>query len=301
MVNICEKEMDLLIILSAIIAGTIAIILYTSRKSAPDPTLIEWLKATGAKMDRQNEEINRRLQESARSIGEMSEIGKSMKDLQEFLASPKLRGGLGEQVLKVLLEESLPKNSFALQHGFRNGAKVDAAIKTDSGIISIDSKFTMENFKKMHTDKSFEKDFIRDVKDRVDEISKKYILPDEGTVDFALMYVPSEAVYYEIINNESDLMSYAYAKRVMPVSPSTFYAFLRSVLLSFEGQRITAEIKAIQQNLRAVHIETGKFAELLTTLQTHINNSHAMMAKVSAQFANLSRKIENNDRSLIED
>lgn len=283
--------MDLLIILSAIVIATIAIIFFTRKKPEADPTLIEWLKSTGTKMDRQNEEINRRLQESARSIGEMSEIGKSMKDLQEFLASPKLRGGLGEQVLKVLLEESLPRNSFALQYAFRNGTKVDAVIKTDSGIIPIDSKFTMENFKKMHTDKTFEKDFIRDVKSRVDEIASKYILTDEGTVDFALMYVPSESVYYEVVNSESDLMNYAYKRRVMPVSPSTFYAFLRSVLLSFEGQRITAEIKSIQQNLRAIHQETGKFAEILTTLQTHINNSYHTMSRVSTQFANLSQKV----------
>ncbi len=285
--------MDLLIILAAIVAATVAIIYFTSKKSAPDPTLVEWLKSTGLKMDRQNEEINRRLQESARSIGEMSEIGKSMKDLQSFLASPKLRGGLGEQFLKVLLEESLPRNSYALQYGFKNGTKVDAIIKTSSGIIPIDSKFTMENFKKMQSDKSFEKYFISDVKDRVDEISKKYILTDEGTVDFALMYVPSESVYYEIVNNGSDLMTYAYKRRVMPVSPSTFYAFLRSVLLSFEGQQIAAEIKNIQANLRAIHQETSKFSELLATLQSHINNSYAMMGRVSNQFSNLSSKVDN--------
>ena len=284
--------MDLLIILSAIALAAVAIIYFTTRKPKDDKVLTQWLTSMDAKIDRQSEEINRKLQESAKSIGEMSEIGKSMKDLQQFLASPKLRGGMGEQVLKLLLEQSLPKNSFNLQYAFRSGNKVDAAIKTDSGIIPIDSKFTMENFKKMHEDKSFEKDFIRDIKDRVDEISKKYILPDEGTVDFALMYVPSESVYYEIVNSESDLMAYAYKRRVMPVSPSTFYAFLRSVLLSFEGQHIAAEIKNIQANLRAIHTETGKFAELLNTLQSHINNTHAMMSKVSSQFSTLSSKVE---------
>src|SRR3989344_7518613 len=235
--------MDLAIILSAIGIATIAIIYFTNRRSA-DSSLAEWLRSMDKRIDNQTSQmlqaqqaIYSELSKSAKSIGEMSEIGKSMKDLQQFLASPKLRGGIGEQVLKQLLEESLPKNSFNLQYTFRSGNKVDAAIKTDSGIIPIDSKFTMENFKKMHEDKSFEKDFIRDVKDRVDEISKKYILPDEGTVDFALMYVPSESVYYEIVNSESDLMAYAYKRRVMPVSPSTFYAFLRSVLLSFEGQK----------------------------------------------------------------
>lgn len=266
--------------------GILLFFVLRKSKTSDDKALVEWLHSTSTRLDEQA----RQMAQTAKSIGEFSEIGRSMKDLQSFLASPKLRGGLGEQVLKTLLEESLPKQSFNLQYSFRSGVKVDAAIKTASGIIPIDSKFSLENFKRMCEDRSFEKDFQRDVKDRIDEISKKYILPDEGTVDFALMYVPSEAVYYEIVN--SNLMDYAYKQRVMPVSPSTFYAFLRSVLLSFEGQKITAEIKTIQQALRAIHIETSKFAEVLSTLQTHINNSYATMAKVSSQFLSLSSKVD---------
>jgi len=105
------------------------------------------------------------------------------------------------------------------------------------------------------------------------------------------MYVPSESVYYEIVN--SNLMDYAYKQRVMPVSPSTFYAFLRSVMLSFEGQKIAAEVKTIQQALRAIHTETSKFADLLSILQTHINNSYTAMSKVASQFSQLSSKVDN--------
>lgn len=273
---------------AAIIISFVVIVFLLLRKTktSDDKALLEWLRSTSTRLDEQT----RLVAQAAKSIGEFSEIGRSMKDLQNFLASPKVRGGLGEQVLKQLLEESLPKSSFNLQHTFRSGVRVDAAIKTASGIIPIDSKFSMENFKKMVEDKSFEKDFQRDVKDRIDEISKKYILPDEGTVDFALMYIPSESVYYEIVN--SNLMDYAYKSRVMPVSPSTFYAFLRSVLLSFEGQKIASEIKTIQQALRAIHSETNKFAELLTTLQSHINNSYNMMNKVATQFVGLASKVE---------
>ncbi len=278
--------MDLNTALIIISFAVIVFLLARKSKTSDDKALMEWLKTTNTRLDEQG----RQMAQAAKSIGEFSEIGRSMKDLQNFLASPKMRGGLGEQVLKTLLQESLPKSSFSLQYTFRTGAKVDAAIKTASGIIPIDSKFTMENFKRMCEDKSFEKDFQRDVKDRIDEVSKKYILTDEGTVDFALMYVPSESVYYEIVN--SNLMDYAYKQRVMPVSPSTFYAFLRSVLLSFEGQKITAEIKTIQQALRAIHMETNKFAEVLSTLQTHINNSYATMAKVSSQFLSLSSKVD---------
>lgn len=264
----------------------IVFLLVRKSKTSNDKALMEWLKTTNTRLDEQT----RQMAQAARSIGEFSEIGRSMKDLQSFLASPKMRGGLGEQVLKQLLEESLPKSSFNLQYTFRSGVKVDAAIKTASGIIPIDSKFSMENFKRMCSDRAYEKDFRRDIKERIDEISKKYILTDEGTVDFALMYVPSESVYYEIVN--CDLMDYAYKQRVMPVSPSTFYAFLRSVLLSFEGQKITEEIKTIQQALRAIHTETSKFAEVLSTLQTHINNSYATMSKVSSQFLSISSKVD---------
>lgn len=271
------------IIISFII---IVFLLVRKTKTSGDKALLEWLRSTNTRLDEQTRLMN----QAARSIGEFSEIGKSMKDLQQFLSSPKLRGGLGEQILKQMLEDSLPKTSFNLQYTFRSGVKVDAAIKTASGIIPIDSKFSMENFKKMVEDRSFEKDFQKDIKDRIDEISRKYILPDEGTVYFALMYVPSESVYYEIVN--SNLMDYAYKNRVMPVSPSTFYAFLRSVLLSFEGQKIAVEIKTIQQALRAIHLETSKFAELLTTLQSHINNSYSMMNRVATQFIGLSSKVD---------
>jgi DNA recombination protein RmuC len=316
-----------LIVLVAIAVATIAIIFFGRRNSSTDTSLVEWLKSMDKRLDETTKTLNQsvatssktineslfkqtqemlsaqraiyaKLADSAKSIGEMSEIGKSMKDLQQFLASPKLRGGIGEQVLKELLEQCLPKQAFQLQFAFKGGLKVDAAIKTSSGIIPIDSKFTMENFKKMMSADSekdrdsFRKIFVTDVKDRIDEISKKYILTDEGTVDFALMYVPSESVYYEIVNEESDLMAYAYKRRVMPVSPSTFYAFLRSVLLSFEGQKIAAEVKTIQQAIRAIQTETGKFGELLNTLQSHVNNSYNMMNKVANQFVGLSSKVE---------
>src|SRR5206468_9986502 len=135
--------------------------------------------------------------------GQMNEIGRNMRELQEFLKSPKLRGNIGEQVLKDLISQIFPKNSFYLQHQFKSGDKVDAAIKTDAGILPIDSKFPMENFQKFNksqTDEEkvhYQKEFARDVKKHIDAISKKYILPEEGTMDFALMYVPSESVYYE--------------------------------------------------------------------------------------------------------
>ncbi len=283
---------------AAIIISFVVLVFLLVRKSktSDDKALMEWLKSTNTRLDEQS----RQMAEAARSIGEMSEIGKSMKDLQQFLASPKLRGGLGEQVLKQLLEESLPRQSFNLQYTFRSGVKVDAAIKTTSGIIPIDSKFTMENYKKMATAETqrereeAKKMFSKDVKDRIDEVSKKYILTDEGTVDFALMYVPSESVYYEIVNCEDGLMDYAYKRRVMPVSPSTFYAFLRSVMLSFEGQKIEARSRQVFRLLRALHKDYEKTDEVLQVLGKHLTNAYNQYAHAEKSFSLLGQKLSSS-------
>ena len=175
------------------------------------------------------------------SLGEMSEIGRGIRSLQEFLQSPKLRGNIGEQVLTDMIGQTFPKNSFHLQYSFKSGVKVDAVLKTDAGLLCIDSKFPMENFNAMHKGETeldrtrAKREFMADVKKHVNDISKKYILPEEGTMDFALMYIPSEAVYYEIVNM-NELMEFARKQRVYPVSPNTLYAHLQVLLLSFQGK-----------------------------------------------------------------
>lgn len=260
-------------------------------------------KALLETLQRNSQSLNERLDNAARiigqvqkNIGEMSEIGRGMKDLQEFLRSPKLRGNLGEQVLNELLSQMLPKQSFHLQYSFRSGEKVDAAIQTSAGIIPVDSKFPMENFRKMLSSQSdaekkiVEKDFERDVKAHIEAISKKYILTDEGTIDYALMYLPSEAIYYEIVNNAT-LFEYASSKRVLPVSPTTFYAYLRAILMSFEGQRIEAKAKEILSSLRAVQKDYGKVEENLSVLQKHLVNAANMMGHVMSSFTQLGQKL----------
>ncbi len=267
---------------------------------------------TGSKEDRKvlleslqnnTRALNERLDNAARvisqvqkNIGEMSEIGRGMKDLQEFLTSPKLRGNIGEQVLKELLNQFLPKQSFNLQYTFKTGDKVDAAIKTAAGIIPVDSKFPMENFRKMMAAQSdtekraHEREFERDVKSHIETISKKYILTEEGTIDYALMYIPSEAVYYEVVNNPS-LFEYAGDKRVLPVSPTTFYAYLRAILMSFEGQKIEAKTREILAALRAIQKDYSKVGDNLTILQKHLNNAFNMMNSVVDSFGRLGQKI----------
>lgn len=306
MVKYTTMDSSLLIIVFVLIAGFSLVIYFINKKGnkPADTSLIEWLKSMDKRLDSNSQQLNTRLDKAAeviagvqRNIGEMSEIGRSMKDLQDFLKSPKLRGNIGEQVLKQLLGQMLPKSSFHLQYSFKSGSIVDAAIKTQAGIIPIDSKFPMENFRKMTTatdDKEkavFEKTFISDVKKHIDDISKKYILTNEGTIDYALMYIPSEAVYYEMINNNA-LMDYAAAKKVLPVSPMTFYAYLRSILIGFEGQKITEQAKEILAGVRAIEKDYESINEGLDTLGRHITNSYNMMTNVQTGFDKLGIKIK---------
>ena len=293
---------DLIIILSAIVFSLI-VLAYLIKRNQTSGELMEWLKSTNRRIDDQTRSINSRLDNAARfiaevqkNIGEMSEIGRNMKELEDFLKSPKLRGNLGEQVLKELLSEMLPKNSFHLQYGFKSGAVVDAAIKTGNGIIPIDSKFPLENFRRLikaeseADKKAAGKDFTADVKKHIDTISKKYILVSEGTIDYALMYLPSESVFYEVVNNQ-DLFEYANQKRVMPVSPVTFYAYLRTVLMSFEGQKIEQKAKIIMSMLRATQKDYSVLEESLQILGKHLNNAYNQMSQVSKNAAHLGQKI----------
>ena len=313
--------MDPTIALIIILGALVIIGIFINRKLSelkeaqkPSDELLEIIKMlqTGSKEDRRvlldslqknTQSLNERLDNAARvissvqkNIGEFSEIGRGMKDLQDFLRSPKLRGNVGEQVLKEMLGQFLPKQSFHLQYAFKSGDKVDAAITTSAGIVPIDSKFPMENFRKMSgaqsdaEKNSFEKEFVRDVKTHIDAISKKYILTEEGTIDYALMYIPSESVYYEVANNQ-DLFDYAQSQRVLPVSPTTFYAYLRAILMSFEGQKIEAKAREILASLRAIQKDYTKVEDNIGILQKHLNNAYNMMSSVITSFGQLGQKI----------
>ncbi|MEK7551623.1 MAG: DNA recombination protein RmuC [Patescibacteria group bacterium] len=326
-------QQDLLIILIFILAGFGILLFFINKKldntnnSKTDQALLEWLKSMQVSINsssnnmvktlqENSKQLNERLEKTAmvikdveREVGQMSEIGRNMRELQDFLKSPKLRGNIGEQVLKDLIAQMFPKESFFLQYTFKSGEKVDAAIKTDAGILSIDSKFPMENFQKMSKAKDemekeiFQKEFIRDLRKHIDAISQKYIAPSEGTMDFALMYVPSESVYYEVVNLPQ-VLDYARKQRVYMVSPSTLYAHLQTILLSFEGKRIESKSKELFALLRNVLNDYEKVEENLSVLGKHINNSYAQFSNVSSGFTSmgnelkLTRKLEYNKKEI---
>lgn len=329
-------QIELLIISVIVILGFLFILYFINKKMSQKPktdeTLLQWLKAMQSSLESTNKTLNEALSNSSvnmiktlqenskqlnerldkaalamrdvgKEVGQMNEIGRSMKELQEFLKSPKLRGNIGEQVLKDLISQMFPKNSFNLQYEFKSGEKVDAAIKTDAGILPIDSKFPMENFQKMSKAEGkekviFQKEFVRDVKKHIDAISKKYILPEEGTMDFALMYVPSESVYYEVVN-EMELMDYARRVRVYIVSPSTLYAHLQTILLSFEGKRIEEKSREIFVMLRALQIDYSKVNDSLGVLGKHLNNAYSQFNNVTTGFSQIGQKL-NSTKTITE-
>ncbi len=290
-----------------------------------DTTLTEWLKSMQSTIEHTNKtlneamrgstsdvakllqsntkQLNERLDTAARvigdlkrNLGEMSEVGKGIRSLQEFLQSPKLRGNIGEQVLKDMIGQTFPKNSFHLQYQFRSGVKVDAVLKTDAGLLCIDSKFPMENFTLMHKGETeiervqAKRAFVADVKKHISDIAKKYILPEEGTMDFALMYIPSESVYYEIANM-GELMDFARKNRVYPVSPNTLYAHLQVLLLSFQGKELEQKSREVFRLLRAMQKDYSKVEENLGVLGRHVNNAYNSMSSVASTFNLLGQKL----------
>lgn len=313
-------------LLTALIIGALAIAVFLinrklsqiAEKGKPDETLVEWLRANQDLLQKSNknitdtlqkntEAISTRLDRAARVIGDLqkeagqfSEIGRSMRDLQEFLKSPKLRGNIGEEVLKDLISQMFPKNSFHLQYSFKSGDKVDAALRTDAGLLPIDSKFPMENFQrivKAETEAERKKAraaFVSDVKKHVKDISRKYILPEEGTMDFALMYIPSEAVFYEVANIP-DLTDFARKHRVYPVSPTTLYAHLQTILLSFEGKKIEARSREVFQLLRAIKKDYEKTESSLSVLGKHLQNAYNQMSNVLSGFTLLGQKLSSTE------
>ncbi len=268
--------------------------------------LLELFKDMSRRIDTSSDQIDQRLSRNMelfaqvqRTMGEFSEIGRSMQDLQQFLQSPKLRGNIGEQILKELLSQYLPHDTYKLQYSFRNGEKVDAIIKTSQGIIPIDSKFPMGSFRRLMDEKDsllkekIRKEFITDVKKHIQDIAKKYILVNEGTVDYALMYIPSESVYYEIINS-NELFDFAGEQRILPVSPMSFYAYMKAILMSYEGAKIQTQAKEILNILKAIRKDYEKSDEALSILNKHISNAYNQSAQVSKNFQNLGQKLSSS-------
>jgi len=205
-----------------------------------------------------------------------------ISSFQEIFKSPKLRGQWGEASLNYILSQYYPSELWKSQHAFSSGEQVDAVLKLpDNKLLPIDSKFSSDNFERMvyanseAEKKSFQKRFLKDLKLRVDEISSKYILPSEGTVDFALMYIPAEAIYYELMFNlrEQGIADYAWKKKVVLTSPNTIYLTLRAFEQWFKDTQISKQTQEILKRLGRINQDADKLMDDFRKLGNHLKNA----------------------------
>lgn len=257
----------------------------TIAQGLPDPlaykALSDRLKDVDESSRASFERLSRTLGGLDTATKQMLDVGKTVSSLEDLLRPPKLRGGMAETLLGELLAQILP-GAFELQHRFASGERVDAVITLGKGLVPVDAKFPLEAFRRLQTTtdeaeaKKEKRAFVKAVRCHIDQISEKYILPDEGTYDFALMYVPAENVYYEtILKDEQDegIFPYALAKRVIPVSPNSFYAYLQVIIHGLKGLQIEERAKEIMDHLSRLKGDEERFRAEFDTLGTHIENA----------------------------
>lgn len=251
-------------------------------------------------------QVQSRLGQLEESSKRIFEVGKDLSGLQDILKTPKLRGGLGELFLDDMLAQIFSKDQYTLQYRFKSGEAVDAVVHLKDDLkIPIDAKFPLENFKKvLNSDDDLDKDnkkkqFVSDVKKHIDDIARKYILPNEGTLDIALMYIPAENIYYEMIVKEekdSGLMPYALKKRVFPVSPNTLYIYLQAILLGLRGLKIEEEALSILKHIQTLSTEFNKFSKNYSLVGKHLSDAQTKYIETERHFNKINNQIENIDK-----
>jgi DNA recombination protein RmuC len=244
-------------------------------------------------------EVQRGLGELREATAKVFEVGRSVSQLHDILRAPKLRGGLGEFFLADLLGQILPAEHVVLQHGFRSGERVDAAIRLGDGLVPIDAKFPLEDFRRMleatddDTRGRARKAFLARVRKHVDDVATKYILPDEDTYDFALMYIPAENVFYEaVVRDEArELVSYALERKVIPVSPNTLYAYLQAIVLGLRGLRIEARAQEVLGQLGRLAGDLAKVREDVRLVGRHLGNAQQACAAADRKLEKFEQRL----------
>ncbi len=255
-----------------------------------------------------NREVNEQLRNVVKGVTEVSEsskqvfnVAEQLQNLEKVLKHQKQRGNLGEASLQLALENMLPATAYKLQYQFDNGEAVDAVIMTKDGMIPVDAKFSLDNYRRLVDEQDetrreeLEKEFKNDLKKRIDETAK-YIRPKDGTLPFAFMYIPAEAIYYDLLVNEvgsvkvntRSLIDYAYKdKNVIIVSPTTFAAYLQSVLYGFRAfkveesaKQIGKHVESLSRHLKAYDDYFKKVGNSLGTTVNHFNSAQKELGKV---------------------
>jgi len=228
--------------------------------------------------------LNTQIGQVQNAAAQMQKVGDEVKRLQDILSSPKLRGQMGEWSLENLLAQILPKDSYRLQYAFRDNKIVDALIQLVNFSVPIDAKFPLPGFEKVVKAETEEektklrRQFIKDVHSHIDKISGDYIRPAEGTLDFAIMYIPAENVYYETIvkyaGETQDILQYCFEKKVIPVSPNLLYAYLMTVAMGLHGLQIEKQAAEIRQNLGKLNASFADFGGTWEILGKHLRNAY---------------------------
>jgi DNA recombination protein RmuC len=263
------------------------------------------LEAMTATMDRRLETATKTTSAIHQQLGQLGQANaeilaraNDLKKLEQALRPPKARGGFGELLLGNLLRDRLPQGAYELQYGFRTGERVDAVIRVER-LVPIDAKFPLDNFERLadaETDDErllHERAFSRDLRNHVDAIAQKYIRPDEGTYDFALMYLPSEGVYYELVGGKTGaLLQYAHDKRVFPVSPTTFTSQLQVIALGLKGMQIEQRAHEVMAYVAQLQGDFARFRDDFQVVGKHIGNAQSRFAEAEKRLDRLDTKLE---------
>ncbi len=259
--------------------------------------------------------IENRVGQMQQAAVQILDLGKEIASLQNILQNPKLRGGMGEFLLEELLRQVLPAEHFTLQYGFAGGQRVDAVVRLEGGLVAIDSKFPLENYQKLHAaenepdKKQFRRQFLQDVKKHLEDISAKYILPAEGTLDFALAFIPAESVYYEAFLSAGDdarlLSACALKNKVLAVSPQGLYAYLQVIARGLKGLRIEKTARLILGHLNQFEADFltamtdfDKLGTHLKFAQTAYERSQRHWQDLREELARLSLLKEGQERGI---
>jgi len=227
-----------------------------------------------------------------------------LQSLQDILKNPKQRGVLGEYYLETVLKNVLPPGFYQMQYPFKDGTIVDAVVFVDKRIIPIDSKFSLENYNRIlgtnnpEEKRKYEKAFVNDLKVRIDETSK-YVKPEENTMDFAFMFIPSEAVYYDLLINKvgavtddtNNLVYYAGKKKVIVISPTSFLAYLQTVLQGLKNQKISEQAKEIINHVERLGRHLGTYSEYMKKIGNHLGTTVSTYKKAHKEFAKIDKDV----------
>jgi len=249
-------------------------------------------------------DISHRLGQLGESSKQILELGQDIRGLQQIFQAPKVRGGLGELTLESILQQAFPAEHYALQHAFGNGEKVDAVVRLPGGLVPIDSKFPLAAFRALldavgpEQRQKARRAFARDVRRHIDDIAAKYIRPAEGTLDLALMYIPAENVFYEVIAGDpadgadDDLREYALRRHVTFVSPNSFHAYLQAIAFGLMGLKIEERARDILRRLQQIQGDFQGFQEAFGLGQKHLKNAQTAFADAGEKAGRLGMQIE---------